>query len=342
MRLEKVDFELQNIAISEGKPRFKARSISKEFVPCDEALERLSKNSVGKPLVWRHEHPADIRFNENHIYGEVVRSEVVDGFIESEYELYTHTQDHKKLVKILKDRDELKSPLSISMRFRTYFNEEGQPIHYDVIEHSATPTPACKECVVIDIQNEENNMNELEEKIKEIEELEEQLTKKDKLLEELEQEVLDIKNSVKKKDEMLEEEKTEKQKIEEKLIAFKDKLNEQSKLIDEMKEQNKMDKLQPYIERILEEDGDEMRDLYENKALRLIREDKFDEAKSFLNKRLEKVAKDKVMPVTKSFEQSAQESQEDVEDLSLEEEKEKAKKAFAHFPELYEKLYGDK
>lgn len=336
--LRSIDFSLENIDETDGKLYFTAKSITDDFV-CEAGRKRMASNSTGKPLIWRHEHP--IQYKNNHIFGEVVESNYEGNSIISKYEVYDHTKDHKKFIKILKDRHELGEPLSISMRFRTYYNELGDPVHFDVIEHSATPTPACKECVVIDIKNEDEKMPEEENIKEEIEKLESELTKKDKILEKLEEETKELKEKLSFKDEELEKTKESKDEFAGKLDEFKDKLLEQKTIIDKLQEARKMDKLMPTIENILEYPTEGM---MEDVYLELAKNKEFKEAKEFFDKKLESLKKaSKVMAVTKSMSSTAQDAF-DEESLESDPEKEKAaaKKAFKHSPELFKKLYGDK
>lgn len=358
MSLQEVDFKLESFDFEQKNPTFTAKSIQKDFV-CENGMELVAKDSVGAPLVWRHEHPIDFRYKKNHIFGKVVDSYLEEGFIVSKYEVYDHTKDHKDFIKILKKRQEVGEPLSISMRFRTYYNEKGTPTHFDVFEHSATPTPACKECTVIDIKNEENVM-EKEEILAEIESLETKLTKKDELLESLEGKVEELKkeleekqNKLKAKDDALEAAEMSKEELAEKVIGFKDRLLELEKSnetlitqIEEQKLERKMDKLENLIEQILEEDGKEMETAYRMMVeSKLEQEEGFEKAKTFLEDRLEAVMK-RPKAIVKTLEESAEdnklEGEKEWNELSLEEQKVIAKKALKHNPELYNKLYGDK
>jgi DNA repair exonuclease SbcCD ATPase subunit len=231
------------------------------------------------------------------------------------------------------------------MRYRQY--GEDDPIHFDVVEHSLTPTPACKECVALDILNESDKMTELEEKLKEIEELEKQLTQKDKLLEDLEGKIVviekqleDIEKESKVKDEELEQEKTDKDKITEQILEFKDKLNEQTKIIDELKEKNAMKDIEPLINNLIELDGKEMEELYRMKAQNAYKEgDKaFEEAKEFLRERA-KNRESAVHAVTTDLDETALKAQqvidEELEDPTL--AKKRDERAFANMgKEFYE------
>lgn len=175
--------------------------------------------------------------------------------------------------------------------------------------------------------------------------METELTKKDKMLENLQGEVEALKSLINTKDEALEkkdkeveEAKTSSEKVLEQLVTFKDKLQEQSKAMEDLKLENKMAKVSPYLEAAIKADGEEMKEIY----LEIAKTKPFEESKKFFEKRLEKADKDLPIMFTKTIVDSANENQGDFEELSLEKEKEMAKKAFKHNPELYKKLYGEK
>lgn len=332
-----VDFVLEDLNEEDDRFIFKARSITKDFV-CEAGLERLANDSEGKHVVWRHEHPLIPKFKSTHIYGTVLESNVQDGGITSTYEVYGHTPEHLKARRIISERMELEKPISISMRYRQYGEED--PIHFDVVEHSLTPTPACKDCVALDILNESEKMTDLDEKLKEIEELEKELTKKDKLLEELEgkfvvieKQLEDLEKESKVKDKELESEKSDKDKITDQILEFKDKLNEQSKIIDELKEQSAMKDVEPLINNLIEVDGKDMADLYWMKATNAYKagDKEFEEAKEFLKERA-KARESEVHPVTTDLDETALKAQkvidEELEDPDL--AKKRDNRAFAN------------
>ena len=204
-----VDFKLEKYEEVEEDFMFTAKSITKDFV-CEKGLDRLAKDSLNKPLVWRHEHPVIPDFATTHIYGNVVESHVEEGGIISTYKVYGHTADHLKVRQVIKERHRLEEPIKISMRFRSY-ETSGAIIHYDVIEHSLTPTPACKDCKMIEFIHESDNMPETEQDkarakdLEKIEALEEDLTKKEKLLEDLEIKISTLEASISEKEEEVEE-----------------------------------------------------------------------------------------------------------------------------------------
>lgn len=337
-----IDFALEDIEILEDRFRFTARSITKDFV-CEKGLNRLAQDSINKPVVWRHEHPIIPDFKNTHIYGTVLESKAEDGSILSEYEIYNHTDDHRKVREVIKKRHELGEPIKISMRFRQY-DRGGSPIHYDVIEHSLTPTPACAECKMIDFVNESDIMpddNEKAEELKKIKALEAELTKKEKLLEDLEVKVVTLEKSISDKDSLLEEKEGERKEILDKLLEVNKKLNEQEKVVDELKEARKMDELNPLIERAVKEDGELMRPIYTKEAKSLVKEGKFEDAKKFLLERLESLEKDKPMAEVTDLRESAEKViDEELEDEGLRNKRDRS--AFKNMPPEFSKWFkGD-
>lgn len=311
-------------------------------------MERLSKDSPGKHVVWRHEHPVIPKYKDNHIYGRVLEAHQEDGYFISKYQGYKHTPAHIKVYNIIKERDELKNPLSVSIRYRQYGDDDA-PKHFDVIEHSLTPTPACKECVILDINNESDNMND-EERLQKIKEIEEELTLKNKKLESLESKIVSLEElvtksaeSIKVKDEQLEVDKTEKKELSDKVISFNDKLNEQIKMIDKLNEDMKLNELEPSIKKLIEIDGKSMEDLYRMKARSALADDKsFEEVKTFFAERIKDQESKNTPAVPKDIYDTALEAQ--MSDEELEDDKQKASRdsrAFANMPPEFFKR-GDK
>jgi len=312
------DFVLESVNESDGRFIFTAKSMTKDFV-CEKGLNRLAEDSKRKHLVWRHEHPLIPKYNSTHIYGTVLESKVTDGTIISTYEVYGHTPEHLKVRDVIRKRFEIHEPIAISMRYRQYGEEN--PIHYDVVEHSLTPTPACKECRAIEILNESDNMLETEKLAKQIQELEDQLTKKDKTLEELDKKVLKAQGDVEKamtdiktKDKALEDAEESKKKITDQFLELKDKLNGQTKLIEKLQEENVMKGLEPLLKDLIELDGKEMETIYREKVLEAYHKAKeksdekiFNETLNFLKGRAKKLD-GAAHAVTKTLEEQARES----------------------------------
>ncbi|MHA1408706.1 MAG: hypothetical protein ACTSQY_00060 [Candidatus Odinarchaeia archaeon] len=226
------DYELESINEKEDKFYFTAISLNKDF-ECEDLLKALAKKSIGKPYIWRHQHPIQDGNEETHIFGEVINSKLSeDGKIISTYEVYGHTKEHKALRDLIRERHKIGEPLGISMRYRKYLYGD-KTIHVDVFEHSGTPYPKCEKCSTIqfmgeknmednkkedkpkDELNSKNNDEALEESLKKIKEIEEQLNTKTRLLEEFKtkietlekekQEAIDSLNETKKSEKTLEE-----------------------------------------------------------------------------------------------------------------------------------------
>jgi len=345
-----IDLKLEEIDESDNRFIFSAMSITKDFV-LEKDLPILAKDSIGKHVVWRHEHPLIPKYNSTHIYGRVLESYAKDGGIFSKYEVYGHTSEHLKVRDVIRKRFELADPIKISMRFRQYGEEK--PIHYDVVEHSLTPTPACKECRAIEILNESDKMTE-KELAKKIQELEEQLTKKDKLLEDMETKVAEVKKEVdekilelesknkelENKDKEVDETTKAKNVIADQLLEFNDKINEQNKVIDKLQEDNFLKGIAPLMKDLVELDGKEMESIYRDKALEAYRKkDKkiIDECLEFLKSRSKRLEGASHAVIT-TLERQAKDAQ--IHDEEMEDEataKFRDKNAFANMsPKFFE------
>ena len=225
------DCKLESVHETDGKFLFTATSLDNNF-ECEKGRAILAKKSVGKPYIWRHQHPIQKGNEEIHIFGEIVASGINDkGFIESTYEIYGHTEDHLSLRKIIKDRQDIGEPLGVSMRYRKYFIGD-KILHYDVFEHSGTPFPACNNCknIKIGVENltnegdkteEEKKLEDefdFEESIKKIKELEEGLNSKTNILEDLQKQVDAYKKEIGTRDKELEEKLEKEKTLEDKIL----------------------------------------------------------------------------------------------------------------------------
>lgn len=344
MKDYKIDLSLENFEEDEDTYTFTAKTITNDFV-CEPGLKRLSNDSPGKPVVWRHEHPVNPKFTKNHIYGRVLESHTDDGHFVSKYQGYKHTKDHIKVYNIIKERHEMGLPLSISLRYRQYGPDEA-PVHFDVIEHSLTPTPACKECVILDIQNESDIMEkeEVEAKLKQIAKLEDELTLKTKKLEQMESKIVSLEKSIKEaeevvetKDKELELEKLEKDELTKKVLSFSDKLNEQKQMIDKLNEGIKLKELDPLIGKLVELDGKDMKALYEMKAKNSLHKDEeFEETKKFFAERIKQRETEITRAIPKDLRDTALEAQRKDEELESDEEKKaRDKGAFMNMPKKF-------
>ncbi len=251
------DYRLESIQEDDGKFYFTATSLDNNF-ECEVGRAILSKKSVGKAYIWRHQHPIQDGNEETHIYGEVIASRINDkGFIESKYEVYSHTEDHLILREDIKERQRIGKPLGVSMRYRKYYVGD-KILHMDVFEHSGTPFPKCEQCTNIDFigekkvpdkeeikENEKKlEVKDLDESIKKIGELENQLTSRTKIYEEMKSTVETLEAKLKEKSKKLEETTKAEQTLEEKVEDLKNEVIYLIKkpIIDKILEVKKLDK----------------------------------------------------------------------------------------------------
>lgn len=292
--LEKEKLEVTHVDIENELFTFTARSLSKDFV-CEDGLQRLANDSVGKSLIWRHAHPIEEKEKQSHIYGTVLESTVDDGHIVSKYQVYDHTQDHLDLQDIIVKRFKNEDPLGISMQYRTYFNHEGEAIHYDVFEHSGTPIPQCITCKTINTKNEKPMTDENEEEneeMKKVKELEKRLTEKTSKLEKYQTTIKKLEDKLQGKDKKLEQEKEVKKTLESRVS----KLEQTIDFLNEKK---------PIIQKILEiDDNPIMRKKYPSWSV-----EELEEHLEYMKEKAEYST-----PQTKSIKQSAREAKTDIED----------------------------
>jgi hypothetical protein len=252
------DYHLEDVKEANGKFYFTATSLDNNF-ECEIGRAILSKKSVGKGYIWRHQHPIQEGNEDTHIYGEVVASRINDnGYIESKYEVYGHTKDHLALRDDIKERQRVGKPLGVSMRYRKYYVGD-KILHMDVFEHSGTPFPKCTNCKNINFIGEEKvpdkeekkdkekeielEGKDLQESLKKIGELENQLNSRTKIFEEMKTKVETLEAELEDKVKKLEEtEKTEKT-LEEQVEDLKNEVIYLIKkpLIDKIKEVKKLD-----------------------------------------------------------------------------------------------------
>lgn len=220
---EKVaEFQLENIVERDGKYYFTATSLTEEF-EAKRCREILARESMNKHLIWRHRHPIDKDHNHAHIFGTITNSKSNDKAIISEYMPYTHTDLHRIFIEEIKEKKAAGDPVGISMRYRKYFDDDGNITHLDVFEHSLTPFPKCEKCLVIDDYIGEKEMPEEETKI--LEETDEQKARL-KRIEELEA-------ALNSSTESLEKYKTKIETLEKTIEASKDKKDSETKTLED-------------------------------------------------------------------------------------------------------------
>ncbi len=257
MIVEKIftsDYRLDVINEENGKFFFTATSLDNNF-ECEKGRAILAKESIGKPYLWRHQHPIQKGNIDLHIFGEIVNSYINDkGFIESKYEVYGHTQDHLDLRDIIKERQKVGKPLGLSMRYRKYHIGD-KVLHWDVFEHSGTPYPKCKKCENLDyigeeemptkeeIKKEELDKVDLEESLKKIGELETQLNSRSEILEEMKSKMMTLETDLKTKANELDKTEKAERTLEEQIGDLKNEVEYLKKkpIIDKILEVKQLD-----------------------------------------------------------------------------------------------------
>jgi len=302
-KLETIDFQLEETSTEDGKFYFIGKALSRDF-ECEAGLQRLQVDVKRAPFVWRHKHPIQKGNKQHHIYGKIVDA-WVDDHLYVKGEVYNHTADHLALIDLMKEREKVGDPLSLSMHYRTYSNEEGKKIHYDVFEISGTPFPACKTCKTIknfvmeEMTNDKIDKEEIEETeaeededlskaLAKIKELEEQLNGKTQKLEDLNVKVAKLEEEITVKDKALEDKEEVAKTLEERVLELEQKadLLEKKPFLDRIESAKKID--------------DRELEFYKNQDIKYLKK-KADEA--------EEEAKSQV--VTQTLEETAEEAQAD-------------------------------
>ena len=208
----KIELLLESLEEEDGKFYFVGEALTQDY-ECEDGLVVLSNKLINKDFTWRHRHPIQEEHKENHVYGVVVESWVKEKLM-VKVQLYDHTEDHKNLIEDIKLRDFVKDPLSLSMHYRTYFNEKGEILHYDVFELAGTPYPHCKKCQILKtgvmkLEKDEKEIKKTKTKeeeaelslaLEKIEGLEKELNSKTKTLEEMESKLEKIDKELEEKD----------------------------------------------------------------------------------------------------------------------------------------------
>lgn len=318
------DLNLESVEEADGRFYFIAKALSKDF-ECEKGREILATDSKGKHLIWRHQHPVQEGNEETHIYGRIDDAwlEGKDKELFAKYEVYSHTPDHLDLQEVIRERQKSKDPLGISMRYRKYFLDD-KILHYDVLEHSSTPIPMCKDCKTINFEVEtmednEKPKNEVKEEdeeldgsLKKIEELEAKLNSKTKILEEIKTEMVKLEKEINNKDKALEN------------AEVKEKTMEQT--VSDLTLEVERLKKKPIVDSILE------------LSPRIAKDEKYlgwlkDQEESYLKEKLEEAKHEaETKPVIKSQEESALEAHK-----KSDEELEKKAPSMEHFAKFVEK-----
>ena len=299
----KLDLAAGSIEEQDGNFYFIGEALTQDY-ECEDGLKALATKTVNKHFTWRHRHPIQEEHKENHIYG-IVEDSWVKEKLMVKTRLYDHTELHQKLIKDIQLRDLVNDPLSLSMHYRTYFNEKGEVIHYDVFELAGTPYPHCKQCNIISgvrkmedektepIENKEEEA-ELEKALESIKNLETELNSKTKAFEDLKVKIEKLESEVDVKDKELEDNKKS---MEERVLELESKI--------EFLETKK-----PILDKLLEADSE-----IDKSQAEWLREQKV----SYIEGRLEKALKKAESQII------VQEIGENAEEAKLEKEKEEKK-----------------
>ena len=229
----KLDLIAGSIEEEDGKFYFIGEALTQDY-ECEDGLKSIANKTINKHFTWRHRHPIQEKHKENHIYG-IVRDSWVKDKLMVKTELYDHTEFHRKLIKDIQLRDLVNHPLSLSMHYRTYFNEKGEVVHYDVFELAGTPYPHCKECNILDgvrimedktkqLENKEEEA-ELEKALTAIKDLEKELNSKSVAYEDLETKVKKLESDALIKDKELEDKENKEKTLEDRVLELEGKID---------------------------------------------------------------------------------------------------------------------
>ncbi|MHA1875144.1 MAG: coiled-coil domain-containing protein [Promethearchaeota archaeon] len=315
---KKLDFTSAAIEEQNGKFYFIGEALTQDY-ECEDGLKVLAEKIINKHFTWRHRHPIQKEHKENHVYGIIENAWVKDKLM-VKTRLYDHTKDHLKLIQDIQLRDLVNDPLSLSMHYRTYFNEKGDVKHYDVFELAGTPYPHCKECNILngvlklekneeEIENKEEEAkleDEAQKTLKVIKDLEDELNSKTEAYEELSSKVSKLESELEIKNKELEDKNTKEKTLDDRVLELESKINF-------------LETKKPILDKLLEADSE----IDENQANWLKEQDV-----SYIEKRLEKAIKKAESQIVVS------EIKETVDEAKLElekEEKKLEKVTFDHF-----------
>jgi len=136
---------------------FEARSISEDFA-CEYVMKILAEQSPGNPLIFRHRHPAGNDSKVIPIFGRVNKSWIAleenKRFMRSEYRVPLKAPNGKDLeeniifAKWVEKSANESDPVGISLQYTVKY-ENGVAYWADIVEHTGTHYPACKDCLSV-------------------------------------------------------------------------------------------------------------------------------------------------------------------------------------------------
>ncbi len=157
--------DLKSIQIDDkGRMTFWAKSLHDGYLP-EQWLRAAAEDSIGARFLYRHRSPDNPLHADEPIYGKVLQSKVEMEkdklFVFSQYMIKTHHRRGRQLAEIIERRAKEGNPFGVSMKFDVWRNKETKEIvAVDVHEHSATWKPACKLCVILENDGEDDIMPE--------------------------------------------------------------------------------------------------------------------------------------------------------------------------------------
>jgi len=155
--------DLKSIQVDDkGRMTFWAKSLHDGYLP-EQWLKATAEDSIGARFLYRHRSPDDPKHADEPIYGKVLQSKVEmekdKFFVLSQYMIKTHHRRGRQLAEIIERRAKEGNPFGVSMKFDVWRSKETKEIvAVDVHEHSATWKPACKLCVVLEDNGEDDIM----------------------------------------------------------------------------------------------------------------------------------------------------------------------------------------
>jgi nitrogen fixation-related uncharacterized protein len=229
---------MQQIFEKEGKMYITARVASAKDLG-QKRLEMLNKYAVNQPLLYRHVHP---EANEKAtVMGRAVGSEIVEEegekVMNATFELFNKTKDQQTHVEYCKASIAANKPIGFSPGWEQY-GDEMNPSEMQVYEFSTTHIPYCDSCRAKKVYvMEDKEKQEYEAKLAELRKALDTVVGKNK---QYEDEKKALAESIK-----MEYEK-----------KFAEELAKTNKEMEKMKEDLRVAKIEPIVQKIVKIEGD--------------------------------------------------------------------------------------
>lgn len=220
--------------LKEGDMLVSAYTLNTDFLP-KKWLEELAPDSFNQRVIWRHQDPEiGGRFYGRNIGNEVTIHDGKDT-IRSYYRIFGGAEDsfNDKLQKYIKLKLEVNDPVGISKGFIiNRCPQNGEITRVFALEDSITYRPKCKTCLTTEVFQMEDK--EKLEKEMEIKQLQDELNSTKLQLEERDKAVAEIKEKADKLETLIEEKDAEKKTLEDQFIDVSNSLKKlEQKLIDQ-------------------------------------------------------------------------------------------------------------